>query len=797
MISEKNGKNDLAKNSVNFFRLRKWDIPFLRNRQFHLWLLAIAFSFLSASFILPRVYQLTPNYAVGSIAKQNIKASHGFLVEEKEATEKKRVEALKRARPVFDYHERTSEEIGLKLSQAFLLLKGLTGNKKKDLSGDFPLGHDKVRRAFEDSLNISLSPDQFLLLTKNQDLENLPEKLKVLLNAVYQANYVTDIPRPTPAGEYKIIVRNPQTALEEETDNLTRPISSPEKARTILRDPKLGGHLGKEPREIRELIINLAALVIKPNLTFNQAATEAYRQRLLAEVQPVYFQVQKNEMLVREGQKITPYELLKLEAYYHKKGEGRIINISRFIGVFLAVLLLSLILYQVATRWLKPAIDLRGLFFLTAVALVQMVIIKVGIFLAQAVNQTFPSITLDIFYFSIPFGVGAMLVIILMNHSTAIIYAIFAAFLVGFFFEGDMAMALYCFAGSMAVTSYIRNCRRRSDFFRAGLYLGAVNGVTVIILSVMTGEFTLMGVFLKLVMGIAGGIVAGFIVAGITPIFEALFDFITEIRLLELANLNNPLFQRMVIEAPGTYHHSIVVASLVEGAAESIKANPLLAKVSAYYHDIGKLKKPHYFIENQINGENRHDRLSTKMSSLVIISHVKDGCEFAAEMKLGSRIRDIIRQHHGNSLVGFFWEKARNESVLPNCSLSESDFRYPGPKPQTREAGLVLLGDVIEASSRALKNPTPARINNLVRERIEKIFLDGQLDECEITLRDLNIIAESFIKILNGIFHHRIDYPEPTHRELSPGKKENNGHPDRKQAEKTKARPASNPELPG
>ncbi|MDZ4164210.1 MAG: HDIG domain-containing protein, partial [Smithellaceae bacterium] len=451
----------------------------------------------------------------------------------------------------------------------------------------------------------------------------------------------------------------------------------------------------------------------------------------------------------------------------------------------------------VATRWLKPAIDLRGLFFLTAVALVQMVIIKVGIFLAQAVNQTFPFITPDIFFFSIPFGVGAMLVIILMNHSTAIIYSIFLTFLVGFFFEGEMAMALYCFAGSMAVTNYIRNCRRRSDFFRAGLYLSAVNGVTAIILTVMTGEFSFLDIFLKVVMGITGGIVAGFIVAGITPIFETLFDFITEIRLLELANLNNPLFQRMVIEAPGTYHHSIIVASLVEGAAESIKANPLLAKVSAYYHDIGKLKKPHYFIENQINGDNRHDRLSTTMSSLVIISHVKDGCDLATEMKLGSRIRDVIRQHHGNSLVGYFWEKAKKEGELTNSSVSESDFRYPGPKPQTREAGLVLLGDVIEASSRALKNPTPARINNLVRERFEKIFLDGQLDECEITLRDLNIIAESFIKILNGIFHHRVDYyPEPVHREAASGKKENNGNPDRKQAEKSEAGPASHPEIP-
>jgi hypothetical protein len=270
-------------------------------------------------------------------------------------------------------------------------------------------------------------------------------------------------------------------------------------------------------------------------------------------------------------------------------------------------------------------------------------------------------------------------------------------------------------------------------------------------------------------------------VAGITPLFESLFGYITDIRLLELANLNQPLFQRMIIEAPGTYHHSIVVASLVEAAAEAIGANSLLAKVSAYYHDIGKLTKPQYFIENQPNAENRHDKLSPKMSSLVIISHVKDGCELAAKEKLGQQIINIIRQHHGTSIVSYFYDKAKKNKDRTASNLSETDFRYPGPKPQTREAGLVMLGDVIEASSRTLSNPTPARIRSLVRERIERIYMDGQLDECELTLRNLNTIAESFIKILTGIFHHRVDYPETTPKE-SNGKKEDNESADKKQS---------------
>jgi putative nucleotidyltransferase with HDIG domain len=287
-------------------------------------------------------------------------------------------------------------------------------------------------------------------------------------------------------------------------------------------------------------------------------------------------------------------------------------------------------------------------------------------------------------------------------------------------------------------------------------------------------------------VGFVGGIFSGIFVAGITPLFETLFNYTTDIKLLELANLNQPIFQRMIMEAPGTYHHSIIVASLVEAAAEAIGANPLLAKVSAYYHDVGKIKKPQYFIENQQNGENKHVKLSPKMSSLIITTHVKEGCELASKVKLGTQITNIIREHHGTSVVSYFYEKAKKDRDPSIRSLPESDFRYAGPKPQSREAGLVLLGDVIEASSRTLSNPTPARIKSLVRERIERVLMDGQLDDCELTLHDLNKIAENFMRILNGIFHQRIDYPDLVIREFNGSRKENNVDTNRRQAEKNK-----------
>ena len=262
-----------------------------------------------------------------------------------------------------------------------------------------------------------------------------------------------------------------------------------------------------------------------------------------------------------------------------------------------------------------------------------------------------------------------------------------------------------------------------------------------------------------------------------------IFDYKTDITLLELANLDRPILRRLMIEAPGTYHHSVVVGTLVEAAASETGANPLLAKVCGYYHDIGKMSKPLYFIENQ-RGKNKHDKLAPSMSSLILIAHVKDGVEIAKKNKLGQVIIDTIKQHHGTSLIKYFYEKAKQ--LKGEDAVKIDDFRYPGPKPQTREAGLVMLADAVEAASRTLENPTPSRIQGLVQNLIDQIFSDGQLDACELTLKDLHNIAKSFNKILTGIHHHRIEYPEQRAAVEGNGKgKTKNGSPDRRQAKQT------------
>ena len=534
----------------------------------------------------------------------------------------------------------------------------------------------------------------------------------------------------------------------------------------------------------REVAFSVAKKLIEPNLTFNKELMEKKKMAFMADTNPAFFQVQKNEMIVREGEKIGYLELAKLNAYFKSTENNKFSRFTVFLGFFFTALFLSIALYLWRTRnWIKAKVSVRSnvdLFVFGIIALLQILFIKAGIFISLAVNRAFPSISTDSCYFAIPFALGAMIIAILINRNVALIISVLTSFLIGFIFDENIILPLFSFLGSIAASYQIVRIRQRSVFLRIGIFLGIINMAAIICLNLITGNI-FNDLFLRLMMGFAGGVFTGILVAGIAPIFESTFGFITDIKLLELANLNQPLFQRMIIEAPGTYHHSIIVSSLVEAAAEAIGANSLLAKVSAYYHDIGKLTKPQYFIENQPNADNRHDKLSPKMSSLIIISHVKDGCELASQVKLGRQIINIIRQHHGNNIVSYFYDKAKKDKDESIRSLSESDFRYPGPKPQTKEAGLVMLGDIIEASSRTLSNPTPARIHSLVRERIEHIYMDGQLDECELTLKNLNTIAETFTKILTGIFHHRVDYPESAHKETN-GKKEINETTDRKQS---------------
>ena len=260
-------------------------------------------------------------------------------------------------------------------------------------------------------------------------------------------------------------------------------------------------------------------------------------------------------------------------------------------------------------------------------------------------------------------------------------------------------------------------------------------------------------------MGLIGGLLSGALAFLLIPVFENLFGVITPSKLLELSNSDLPIFRQMAMEAPGSYHHSLVVASLTESAAEEIGLDPLLAKVGALYHDIGKIKRPEYFIENRRRSSDMHKDLKPSMSTLVIINHIKEGVEKANKLRLPKKIKDIIAQHHGNSLIRYFYEKAKEEYDPEMQKIGEESYRYPGPPPRTKEAAVVMLADSVEAASRSLKYPTRDNLRRVITDIINSYLQDGQLDDCDISLRELRAVADSFLKILYAVYHPRIEYP--------------------------------------
>lgn len=357
----------------------------------------------------------------------------------------------------------------------------------------------------------------------------------------------------------------------------------------------------------------------------------------------------------------------------------------------------------------------------------------------------------------VPVAGMSILLVLLLNLNASFIVTLFLSIIFGLIIQGRLDLFLIMFLGGTAGAVSARNARRRSRLLNAGLFIGMFNFLTISCFGFLKGAA--IPVFLKeSVWGFGSGILSSFLVMGLQPVFEIFFNITTNITLLEISDLNNPLLKELIIRAPGTYHHSLIVGNLAEAACDAISANSLLARIGAYYHDIGKLNKPEYFSENELDSKSRHEDLKPTMSALIITNHVKDGVDLARKHKLPASLINFIEQHHGTSLIYYFYQRAL-ENTEDEAQLKEEDFRYPGPKPQTKEAAVVLLADAVEASSRTLSDPTPSKIKVLTQKIINNKFIDGQLDECDLSLSDLNKISDCFTKILTGIFHSRVEYP--------------------------------------
>jgi putative nucleotidyltransferase with HDIG domain len=349
-----------------------------------------------------------------------------------------------------------------------------------------------------------------------------------------------------------------------------------------------------------------------------------------------------------------------------------------------------------------------------------------------------------------------MLLTLLLGHEVGLIYSFLIGFLLEIVFNFSFNLDFISIVAGSVATFSVRGVKERYKFYRPMLYNSLSYLVMIYLFEVLKGSQA-QAILEQCGYGILNGFFSTFLAMGLLPIFEYLFDITTDITLLELSDLNRPVLKRLALEAPGTYHHSIVVGNLAEAAAKALNANPLLARVGAYYHDIGKIEKPEYFVENQMGAKSKHEKLSPSMSALILESHVKEGAELAQKEHLPKKLTDLIKEHHGTTLMAYFYKKALDQGI---SEAQESEYRYPGPKPRSKEAAILMLADAVEAASRTLEEPKPARIMSLIKKIIMDKFEQGELEKCELTLKDLHIIEESFLPILIGVFHPRIDYPE-------------------------------------
>ncbi|MFH1339370.1 MAG: HDIG domain-containing metalloprotein [Candidatus Omnitrophota bacterium] len=409
------------------------------------------------------------------------------------------------------------------------------------------------------------------------------------------------------------------------------------------------------------------------------------------------------------------------------------------INLLIPLILVSIFIYWEAWKERKPA-DCRFLHL----SLLFLIIFAIGLWSFEN--------NLEIYY--VPFSLIPMLVIILWQDLMISLLMILACGLpLAIEFRGLDAAVLFLVSAT-ASTVLLVNVRRRSQIIRAGFIVGIFQAFTWLFIR----DFRVVNNANPYVYFFLNGIFCGIIVVGLLPVFEYIFGRVTNISLLELSDFNHPILKRLMLEAPGTYHHSLIVGNLSEAACEAVGANSLLARIGAYYHDIGKIEKADYFSENQNLSVSKHEELSPSMSKLVIINHVKEGEALARRYRLNPRITDFIRQHHGKSVVYYFYRRAL-ENGEEDEVISEEGFRYPGPKPNSKETAIVLLADSVEAATRALREPTPGRIEQEVHKIVNNKFIDGQLDECELALKDLEKISGIFIRLLTSIYHSRITYP--------------------------------------
>ncbi len=669
------------------------------------------------------------NVDVFTVANDTIRSP--LTVEDTESTEKKKEENKNQVQDVYVVNKEIAQNRVDLITSIFDSVtevnneaeksaeEGVTGSKATNTSGITP---DK---------KLSLLKEK---LTANVTNEIMNSTLKELLAAT--------------EGELEIAEDITVTAVNSVMSSKI-PADEVENAKKRVED-ELKNSSGINS-DIKSAVIDLGRFAIIQNEFYDPTGTEELRQQAVDSVEPV--KILQGQILVEEGQLIS-------REVYRQLGLVGLLETDHtrkpFLGLGLIVLSIICLFYFYIAGIDRRDKGNKGYDLMFSIIFIVAILIMKAISLFQQED------IIELSYF-FPAAMAVMLIKILIEEKLAIFVTIALAVCGMIMFNEGTAGAfhvgtgIYILAGGIAGILFLKKHNQRSNILQAGLLVSLINIITILgMLYMQNGQLEATEYGFYLLSAILSGIISAVLTIGILPFFETGFNILSTMKLIELSNPNHPLLRKILTEAPGTYHHSVMVANLAEAACEAIGANGLLARVGCYYHDIGKTKRPQFFIENQMNMGNPHDRLPPQASKNIIIAHATDGAQLLKSSKMPKEIIDIAEQHHGTSLLKFFYFKAKEK----NPDTAENDFRYPGPKAQSREAAIIGIADSVEAAVRSLSSPTPDQIENLIKNIIADRLQDGQLDDCDLTLKELEQVRNTLCETLKGIFHSRIEYPD-------------------------------------
>ncbi len=707
-------------------------------------------------------------FTAGEILADDVVAHRTLQVMDGQATKARRDQVAALQPAVFDL---STIDVGNIRDQVFALFLAISEDRSSTeagLSQESPPNIAGLRDRLNKDFGISVPLDVLYAWMKPEVQEFVLAKALPWVDKNLSEGVVSNIRGLLPYST-GIIVRNLETGME----SLRTEVTSIRDIPTLLMamDQMLRTE-GRYSIPERRAIVSLFSPLLVPTLTLNREATLNLGNSMAQSVEPVYYYIQKGELIASKGERITREKQLKLQALFSRSES--LVQSRTVAGTFLISLVLVLGIF-VAPSGRTGSVVQKKDFMLIALLLLCFGLSAKILYVVGNNLLTPQELSIAAYGFPVAGALGLSTLIFAARRYSVV--GLLTAFFCTLMFKGGIPLFFFYFLTSMLNTWLILRAQSRQDVVRS-IFPMCVGLLPIVVGSGWLEGFQGGDTFLVLGgYALVGAILSLFILFAISPILEFLFRYTTRFRLMELMSLEQPLMQELMVAMPGTYHHSLLVSNMVEAGAKAVGANSLLCKVGALYHDIGKLAYPDYFIENQTPGMNRHDKLAPAMSALILTSHVKKGIELAAQHRLGTEIEEIIRQHHGTSLMQYFYKKAQDLGDAPR----REEFCYAGPRPQSREAAIVMLADAVEASSRTLSDPTPARIKTHVDTIMKGIFSDGQLDESELTFKDLNKLSEHFARSLTGLFHQRIAYPEITKEKVVQGKKTDNKSDPKKQ----------------